>query len=53
MGMFGILGAHLTGGVLQDDSRFGIKSAFVAPAPRMPKDRPVENRDFLGNVGAL
>jgi hypothetical protein len=31
MGMFGILGAHLASGLLRDDSRFGIKSAFVAP----------------------
>jgi hypothetical protein len=31
MGMFGILGAHLSGAMLWDDSRIGIKSGFVAP----------------------
>lgn len=31
MGMFGILGAHLAGAIVRDDSRIGIKLAFVAP----------------------
>ena len=31
MGKFGILGAHVSGAMLWDDSRIGIKSAFIAP----------------------
>jgi hypothetical protein len=54
MEMFGILGAHLCGAMLlRDDARIGIKTSVCRTAPRMPKNRPVENRDFLGKVGAL
>ena len=50
--MFGILGAHLSGLMLRDDPRLGIESALVAPPLECRRVAPVENRDFLGNVGA-
>ena len=53
MEMFGILGAHLSGAMLRDDSRIRPQISVYHTAPRMPKNCPVENQDFLGNVGAL
>ncbi len=52
MGKFSILGA-----LLADDCyrmiHEGNRISDSHTAPRMPKNGPVEDRDFLGNVGAL